>query len=106
MAQRKSAQRSAKEKDIQAAGDLVGILSEMEEAGFCCLGTLSQAARKGYYTARVCASRGQCVGPEEVAEYCAVMADCPTDLCLVDEDGNRVRPCLPVYPRTFPQKRG
>lgn len=92
-----SIRRKTEEKELQAAGTLVGIRSQMEEAGMVYMGTLTMAAKAGYFTHRACDKMGRPVGADEEPDHCAVMADCPLDLCLIDEDGNRVRPCLPVY---------
>lgn len=97
---KKTIQRCTQEKELQMAQPWgVGIRDDMVAAGMECWGTLSMAAQAGYYTPRACEKMGQPVGADEVATHCAIMANCDTELCLIDAEGNRVRPCLPVFPR-------
>lgn len=85
------------ELELKKAAPSVGIRSELEAAGLVFLGSLTMAAKGGYYSPRACEKMGQPVMEWEQPTHCAVMADCPTDLCMRDTEGNLVRPCLPVY---------
>lgn len=97
---KKTIQWYTQEKELRMAKPWgVGIRDNMVAAGMECYGTLSMAAQAHYYTPRMCEKMGHPVQPDEVPTHCAIMANCYTELCLVDAEGNRVRPCLPVFYR-------
>lgn len=94
-----SGKRGLQELELQKAGALVGTRSDMEAKGLKFMGGIYTATKAGYHTPWACEAMGAPIGPDESPEYCALMTKCPVDLCVVDEEGNRVLPCLPVYYR-------
>ena len=87
-------------KDIRMSGELV--LSKVEwmaRGGFYC-GSIGRAAKSGLFTVRECERIGKPVTEEEFAacRHFAMVMNCETNLCLI-RDGNRVRPCVPVFYR-------
>lgn len=84
-------------EELEAAHGLVDSRYNLEQHGMIFMGSLTMAAQEGFYSIRECELMGRPVLRDEVPGHCAMMVDCPVDLCVIDEEGNRVLPCLPVY---------
>lgn len=95
------ARRRMQEKELCMAGDMLGTQQELEHNGLIFMGSTGTAAKAGYLTARGCQRLGVPVTEDELAhpQYFAMMPDCYSDLCVTDQDGDRRRPCLPVFYR-------
>lgn len=94
----RSIKRRTQEKELRVAGKLVGTREGMERSGMRYMGSIGIAAKSGYLTPRACERAGLPVTAEEMAhpKYCAMMADCHSDLCIEADSGLR-RPCIPVF---------
>ena len=95
---KKNIRRSWEEKELQLAQGCIKTKEEYEAAGAAFMGSLGQAAKANYLTPAACQRRGRPVTAEEMENirHFAVFANCYTDLCIV-VNGQRKRPCLPVF---------
>lgn len=91
--------RITEEKELKMSGDLVLSRKEWIARGGVYRGSLGDAAKLGYYTVRVCEKLGQPVTSEEMllAKDFAEFKTCYADSCLMQDDGTKVRPNLPVF---------
>lgn len=87
-------------KELKMAGNLAMSRDEWITRGATFRGTLSQASKSNYLTARMCEKIGQPVSDEEMnaADNFAEMATCYMQFCL-ERDGKKVRPNIPVFYR-------
>ncbi len=87
-------------KEMKMAGDLVMSRDEWLARKATFRGTLSQASKSHYLTARVCENIGQPVSDEEMssADNFAEMSTCYMQFCL-ERDGKKVRPNILVFYR-------
>lgn len=92
-------------KELRLSGELVMTRTAWEQRGGVYRGSLGPAAKAGWYTVRECARMGVPVTETEFnnCKDFAMFKDCYTDYCL-EENGKRVRPCLPVFYREKEQK--
>lgn len=86
-------------KELRLAGDCVLSAEEVKAHGHSLVGSLGEADREGYLTIRQMENKGCGPTPSEIAACTtyAMMKMCPVDFCIRDEDGKRVRPCIPVF---------
>lgn len=94
-------------KELRLSRDLVLSREEWLLRGGIYRGSLGNAAREGFYTARECERMGLPVTDEEflVVKDFAMFKNCYTHNCLVREN-KKVRPCLPVFKRNVPTNVG
>lgn len=92
-------------KELRLSGDLVMTRTAWEQRGGTYHGSLGPAAKAGWFTVRECERMGAPVTETELknCKDFAMFKDCYTDYCL-EENGKRVRPCLPVFFREKEQK--
>lgn len=85
-------------KDLRMAKGHVMTKDQFAATGATYRGTLGEAARAGYYTARACEKMGQSVTDAEWADIqnFGMMMDCSVTYCL-PVNGKRRRPCVPVF---------
>lgn len=97
-----SLRRRSFEKELRLAGKHVRTKSDYESTGATYLGTVGAAAQQGYYTMAACERKQVPVTSEELRSilHFAMLADCYTDQCIIDQAGRKHRPCLPVFFRT------
>lgn len=92
--------RRTAEKELRLSNGYIKTKEEYGATGATYLGSLGQATKAGYYTIAACQRREQPVQPEELQtiQHFAMFADCYADQCLI-VDGQKRRPCLPVFYR-------
>lgn len=88
-------------KNFALLGSMSG-LSPITNRPAQLIGTVGTAARQGYYTIAACVRKQIPVTDEELRSisHFAMLADCYTDQCIIDQAGRKHRPCLPVFFRT------
>ena len=90
--------RKTEEKELRLSGELVMTKEQWLARGGIYRGTLTQAAKDGYYTVRKCEKLKQPVTDNEF-KNCndfAIFQGCYMDYCI-----GRKRPCLPVFYRVI-----
>ena len=92
-------------KELRLSGELVLTKTVWEQRGGVYRGSLGTAAKAGWFTVRECERMGAPVTETELknCKDFAMFKDCDTDYCI-EENGKRVRPCLPVFYREKEQK--
>ena len=86
------------EKELQLAGNLAMTKNEWLEKGGIYRGTLGESKQQDYYTIRMCEKMGQSVSAEEL-QQAKDFAMCKSYYAeyLIEKDGKRYVPCVPVF---------